>query len=87
MKFPSSTRKRPRSRAHSRTRKYKSKTLSRRAGGKRKPRGMRGTKKKWVTAIAAAQKSLNATGSVKKAHKMLRTQALENAKKLFGRNN
>jgi hypothetical protein len=40
--------------------------------------------KKWVTAIVAAQKSLNKTGSVKKAHKMLRQQALSNAKKLFG---
>jgi hypothetical protein len=42
------------------------------------------SRKKWITAINAAQKSLNKTGSVKKAHKMLRAQALVNAKKLFG---
>jgi hypothetical protein len=39
---------------------------------------------KWVTALAAAHKSLVKTGSVKKAKETLRRQALANAKKLFG---
>jgi hypothetical protein len=40
--------------------------------------------KKWVTAIDAASKTLKKTGSVSKARKVLRKQALSNAKKLFG---
>ena len=46
------------------------------AGGK--------TGKKWVTAIEAASKTLNKTGSISKARKTLRKQALQNARKLFG---
>ena len=40
--------------------------------------------KKWTTAIDAAQKTLKKTGSLKKAKKSLRSQALSNARKLFG---
>ena len=40
--------------------------------------------KKWVTAIDAAHKTLKKTGSVAKAKKALRHQALKNARKLFG---
>jgi hypothetical protein len=52
-----------------RTRKYK--------GGKDKP-------KKWTTAIQAAQDTLSKTGSLAKAKKALKVQALANARKLFG---
>jgi hypothetical protein len=61
---------------------HKSKRNLPRAASKSKSKSK--SSKKWVTAIAAAQKSLNKTGSVKKAHKILRQQALLNAKKLFG---
>ena len=40
--------------------------------------------KKWTTAIDAAQKTLKTTGSLKKAKASLRSQALSNARKLFG---
>ena len=40
--------------------------------------------KKWTTAIDAAQKTLKKTGSLKKAKLSLRSQALSNARKLFG---
>ena len=40
--------------------------------------------KKWKTAIDAAQKTLKKTGSLKKAKLSLRSQALSNARKLFG---
>jgi hypothetical protein len=40
--------------------------------------------KKWVTAITAAQKTLNKTGSFNRARKVFRAQALANARKLFG---
>jgi hypothetical protein len=40
--------------------------------------------KKWMTAIDAAQKTLSTTGSLKKARASLRSQALANARKLFG---
>ena len=49
------------------------------AGGKK---GMAG--KKWVTAIDAASKTLQKTGSIKAAKKSLKKQALFNARKLFG---
>lgn len=39
---------------------------------------------KWITAIEAAQKSLEKTGSVSKANKALKEQALLNARKIFG---
>jgi len=40
--------------------------------------------KKWVTAIDAASKTLQKTGSIAKARKSLRKQALNNARRLFG---
>jgi len=40
--------------------------------------------KKWVTAISAASKTLEKTGSIAAARKSLRKQALNNARKLFG---
>ena len=59
-----------------RNRKYKSgkikKTIKNREG------------KKWTTAIEAATKTLEKTGSLTAAKKSLRRQALTNARKLFG---
>ena len=40
--------------------------------------------KKWTTAIDAAQKTLDKTGSMSAARRSLRKQAMFNAKKLFG---
>ena len=48
----------------------------------RKHGGKKG--KKWTTAIDAAQKTLKKTGSLQKARASLRSQALLNARKLFG---
>ena len=42
------------------------------------------SKKKWVTAVDAAQKTLKKTGSLSKARAALRIQAYHNARKLFG---
>jgi len=50
---------------------------TRKHGGKRK-------NKKWTTAIDAAQSTLKKTGSLSKAKASLRSQALANARKLFG---
>ena len=52
----------------------------------RKSRKMGGGKsgKKWTTAIEAAQKTLKKTGSLDAARESLKTQALVNARKLFG---
>ena len=41
-------------------------------------------KKQWTTAIDAAQTALTKTGSLDKARQALKTQALVNARKLFG---
>ena len=40
--------------------------------------------KKWVTAVGAAETVLRKTGSVDKARQTLKTQALRNARRLFG---
>jgi hypothetical protein len=40
--------------------------------------------KKWVTAIQAGDRTLKKTGSLSKAKEQLRSQALMNARKLFG---
>ena len=40
--------------------------------------------KKWLTAIDAASKTLEKTGSITAAKESLRKQALFNARKLFG---
>ena len=52
---------------------------SRKVGGKSSKSG-----KKWTTAIEAAQKTLKKTGSLDAAKQSLKTQALTNARKLFG---
>jgi hypothetical protein len=49
------------------------------SGGKKSKTG-----KKWVTAIDAASKTLEKTGSIAAAKKSLKKQALFNARKLFG---
>jgi hypothetical protein len=41
-------------------------------------------KKKWTTAVDAAQSALKKTGSLSKARTALRLQAYQNARKLFG---
>ena len=40
--------------------------------------------KKWVTAIQAGDRTLKQTGSLNKAKQKLRSQALMNARRLFG---
>lgn len=52
----------------------------RRYGGRRRSK----SGKRWTTALDAAQRTLNKTGSVESARQSLRKQALMNAKKLFG---
>ena len=52
-------------------------------GGKR-TRYIRRGAGKWVTAIAAANRTLGKTGSVEAARETLRKQALTNARRLFG---
>ena len=41
-------------------------------------------KKKWITAVGAAEKVFEKTKSYDKARQKLRTQALRNARRLFG---
>lgn len=41
-------------------------------------------KKKWLTAIEAAQNTLQETGSLQKARRALKLQALTNARRMFG---
>jgi hypothetical protein len=50
----------------------------------RKMRGGKKTGKKWVTAIDAASRTLEKTGSITAAKQSLKKQALFNARKLFG---
>lgn len=52
-------------------------------GGKNKSKKIK-TGKKWVTAIDAATRTLDKTGSINAAKKTLKKQALYNARKLFG---
>ncbi len=49
-----------------------------------KTRKNRSKPKRWRTAIEAAQSTLRKTGSLNKARKSLRSQALANARKIFG---
>lgn len=42
------------------------------------------SKKKWVSAIVAAQRTLTKTGSLQKAQKQLQITALANARRMFG---
>ena len=64
----------------------RNRTLRKRTARKmtRKLAGGKKSGKKWITAIDAAQKTLNKTGDIEAARKSLRKQALTNAKKLFG---
>lgn len=41
-------------------------------------------KKRWVSAIVAAQRTLTKTGSLDKARKQLQITALANARRMFG---
>jgi len=50
----------------------------------RKHRKKRGGGKKWRTALGAAQTTLRKTGSLNKARQSLKSQALANARKIFG---
>lgn len=61
---------------HNRSFRKRHNKYTRKHGGKKS--------KKWMTAIDAAQKTLRTTGSLKKARASLRSQALANARKLFG---
>jgi hypothetical protein len=65
----------------------KNKTVKNRGNGKYRSKRSNGkyrsTGKKWTTAIAAAQKTLEKTGSVSQAKASLRKQALRNARALF----
>ncbi len=66
-----------------RTRRYHlRKNRTRKMTGGKKWGGRTG--KKWTTAINAAEKTLNKTGSIRAAKKSLKKQALTNARKLFG---
>ena len=58
----------------------RNRTRSRRMKGGKKSK----TGKKWVTAIDAASKTLEKTGSITAAKQSLKKQALFNARKLFG---
>ena len=64
----------------------RNRTLRKRTSRKmtRKLAGGKKSGKKWITAIDAAQKTLNKTGDIEAARKSLRKQALTNARKLFG---
>ena len=53
-------------------------------GGKKTMKNKKNMKKHWTTAIDAAQTALTKTGSLDKARQALKTQALVNARKLFG---
>jgi hypothetical protein len=61
---------------HNRTTRKRHNNRTKKNGGKHK--------KKWTTAIDAAQATLKTTGSLAKARASLRSQALINARKLFG---
>jgi len=51
---------------------------------KQNMKNMKNNKAQWTTAIDAAQSALTKTGSLDKARQALKTQALVNARKLFG---
>jgi len=62
---------------------------TRKINKKNRTKHMKGNKKnksgkKWITAITAASKTLDKTGSITKARTIFRKQALINARKLFG---
>ena len=57
---------------------------SKRRNPKKRTQKNRKSSKKWVTAVGAADVVLKQTGSFEKARATLRTQALRNARRLFG---
>jgi hypothetical protein len=63
--------------------KRKNRTKSRKMSGGKSGKKTK-TGKKWMTAIDAASKTLEKTGSISAARESLRKQALFNARKLFG---
>ena len=67
-------------------RRLKHKRSNSKRGGKKtmKNKMMKNKPKHWTTAISAAQTTLTKTGSLSKAKQVLKTQALVNARKLFG---
>jgi len=60
------------------------KTRNKNRTRKNKTRRKKKYGKKWTTAIAAAEKTLNKTGSLSSAQASLRKQSFINARKLFG---
>ena len=68
-------------------RRLKHKRSNSKRGGKKTMKNktkMKNKPKQWTTAISAAQTTLNKTGSLSKAKQVLKTQAMVNARKLFG---
>jgi hypothetical protein len=63
-----------------RKRSKSTRSKSKRGGSKT----MKNKKQRWTTAIDAAQTTLKKTGSLDKAKQVLKSQALVNARKLFG---
>ena len=60
------------------------KTRKMRGGKKSKSNRKTKTGKKWTTAIDAASRTLEKTGSITAAQQVLKKQALFNARKMFG---
>ena len=70
---------------HKRTRKYGGKKNKTMRKGKKMTHGKKMINgKKWTTALTAANKTLSKTGSIEKARVALKSQALSNARLLFG---
>jgi hypothetical protein len=67
-----------------RTKIRRNKTRKIRGGKKSKSIKRTKTGKKWTTAIDAASSTLEKTGSITAAQKILKKQALFNARKMFG---
>ena len=62
----------------------RNKTRKMRGGKKSKSMKKTKTGKKWTTAIDAASRTLEKTGSISAAQQILKKQALVNARKMFG---
>jgi len=62
----------------------RNKTRKMRGGKKNKSVKKTKTGKKWTTAIDAASRTLEKTGSITAAQQVLKKQALFNARKMFG---
>lgn len=57
---------------------------SKRGRTRKQTKKKRNNGKKWVTAVGAAEATLKRSGSYEQARTTLRTQALRNARRLFG---